>query len=136
MDHFISKYYTPSAISKEFLDPSVHYYLIHYKEKIVGFSKIQVNNPNNNIVDLKVTKLDRIYLIKEFHGLKLGSKLLDFNIELSKKMNEDGIWLYVWVENQKAIRFYTKLGFKIVGAFDYQISKTCSNPNHIMYLKY
>ena len=55
---------------------------------------------------------------------------------LSKKKQQKGIWLAVWVENKRAIKFYQKAGFKIVGKYDFQISKTHSNPNHIMYLKY
>ena len=136
MDCFVSKYYTSSAIAKEFSDALVHYHLINYKGKVVGFSKIELNNSNDNVEDISVTKLDRIYLLKEFHGLKLGSKLFDYNIKLSKNKNQKGIWLFVWIENKKAINFYTKLGFKIVGVYDYQISATHSNPNHIMYLKY
>lgn len=136
MDHFIAQYYTTSAIVKEFSDPLVHYHLINYNDKIVGFSKIVLNNSNANIDELNVTKLDRIYLLKEYHGLQLGSKLFNYTIQVSKKINQKGIWLFVWMENLKAVRFYTKLGFKIVGEYDYQISETHSNPNHIMYLMY
>ena len=133
---YLLKTYTKKAITKEFENPKVHYHLLYYNHKIAGFSKIELNTANKNIPDLNVTKLDRIYLLKEYYGQNLGSKLFDFNIQLSKKHNEKGIWLAVWVENQRAISFYTKRGFNIVGAYNFKISKTHSNPNHIMYLKY
>ena len=133
---FVSKTYTKETIAKQLENPNNLYYLLYYNSKIVGFSKIELNTANSNISSKNVTKLDRFYLLKAFYGQKLGLTLFDFNVELSKKNKQEGIWLAVWVENKRAINFYKKAGFKIVGEYDFQISKTHSNPNHIMYLKY
>ena len=133
---FVSKTYTKETIVKQIENLNNLYYLMYYNNKIVGFSKIELNISNSNISSKIVTKLDRFYLLKAFYGQKLGLKLFDFNVALSKKNQQEGIWLAVWVENQRAINFYQKAGFKIVGKYDFQISETHSNPNHIMYLKY
>lgn len=133
---FVSKKYTKETIEKELVNPNNLYYLIYYDNKIAGFSKIVLNTPNGNIPFKNVTKLDRFYLLKAFYGQKLGQILFDFNVELSRKNQQNGIWLAVWVENKRAINFYQKAGFKVVGKYDFQISKTHSNPNHIMYLTY
>ncbi len=133
---FVSKKYTKEVLVKELENKKNIYHLIYYNSKPAGFSKIVLNAPNNNIKSKNVTKLDRFYLLKAFYGQKLGLKLFDFNVELSKNNQQVGIWLAVWIENQRAINFYQKAGFKIVGEYDFQISPTHSNPNHIMYLKY
>lgn len=95
-----------------------------------GFSKIILNATHPNIACENATKLDRIYLLKEFQGMKLGFKLLQFNIELAKNNHQSGIWLFTWVGNKKAIEFYLKAGFKIIGSHDFFVTKTRSNPNH------
>ncbi|WP_299779065.1 GNAT family N-acetyltransferase [uncultured Formosa sp.] len=136
IESYISKTYNKEAILKEFNNEKVRYHLIYCDGDIAGFSKIELDTSNKNIADLNITKLDRIYLLEAFHGKQLGSKLFQFNIELSKKQHQNGIWLAVWIENKKAVNFYQKMGFKIVGAFDFKISETHSNPNHIMHLKY
>ena len=136
VDHFILKTYTKEKISNEFENKNVQYHLLYFEGIVVGFSKITLNSSNKDIPNLNITKLDRLYLLKEFYGKNLGSKLIDFNIELSKKHNQNGIWLAVWVKNQRAIKFYTKIGFKIVGKYNFKISETHSNPNHIMFLHY
>lgn len=133
---FVSITYTKETIVKQLENPNYLYYLLYYNTKIAGFSKIELNTPNNNILSKNVTKLDRFYLLKAFYGQKLGLKLFDFNVELSKNNQQEGIWLALWVENKRAIKFYQEAGFKIVGKYDFQISPTHSNPNHIMYLKY
>jgi ribosomal protein S18 acetylase RimI-like enzyme len=136
VNRFISKTYNKTSISKEFENTKVQYHLIYLNDKVAGYSKIELNSSNKDINAVNVTKLDRLYLLKEFYGQKLGAKLLDFNIQLSKKNTQKGIWLAVWTENQTAINFYTKTGFKIVGKYNFKISETRSNPNHIMFLKF
>lgn len=136
INNFISKTYNKESISKEFENTKIQYHIIYFNGKVAGFSKIELSTSNKDINELNVTKLDRFYLLKEFYGQRLGSKLIDFNIQLSKKNNQKGIWLAVWVENHRAISFYTKLGFNIEGKYNFKISETRSNPNHIMFLKY
>lgn len=136
IDSFILKTYTKENISKEFENPMVYYTIILFDDKVAGFSKIELGHPNENIGDPNITKLDRLYLLKEYYGQKLGSQLVDYTIGISKKQNQKGIWLAVWVKNQRAMGFYKRTGFEIVGKHDFKISETHSNPNHIMYLKY
>lgn len=136
IEAFVSKTYNKEVLLKELENPNNLYHIIYYKNEAVGYSKIEFNASNINIKHKNVTKLDRFYLLKEFYGKKLGKKLFDFNVELSKKNKQKGIWLAVWVKNERGIKFYNKAGFKIVGKYDFQISKTHSNPNHIMYLEY
>jgi GNAT superfamily N-acetyltransferase len=136
VNSFILKTYNKHAISKEFEDSKTQYHIVYFNDKVAGFSKIEMNIPNKNISDLNVTKLDRLYVLKEYYGKDIGSKLFDFNIMVSKKYHQKGIWLATWIENKRAINFYNKKGFKIVGEYSYKISETHSNPNHIMYLKY
>ncbi|AUC77604.1 GNAT family N-acetyltransferase [Olleya sp. Bg11-27] len=136
INNFILRTYNTEVIRKEFENKQVDYHLIYFNKTIAGFSKIELQCPNINISEKNITKLDRIYLLEAFQGKQLGVKLLDFNIALSKKQHQNGIWLVVWTENQKAINFYSKMGFEIAGAYDFKISETHTNPNHVMYLKY
>jgi ribosomal protein S18 acetylase RimI-like enzyme len=136
IESFITKTYNKEAIKAEFNNPNAHYYIILVNGKVAGFSKVEINAVSPFVQDVNITKLQRIYLLKAFYGQNLGAKLFDFNIEFSKENSQQGIWLAVWVENKRAISFYKKKGFKIVGAYDFEISETHSNPNHIMYLEY
>ena len=71
-----------------------------------------------------------------FHNLKLGWELFNFNVKQSKAQQQVGMWLHTWTENQKAINFYSKAGFKIIGHHDFKISETHCNPNYQMLLIY
>jgi ribosomal protein S18 acetylase RimI-like enzyme len=133
---YISKTYTPDVFRDELCNPANIYHIIYYNQQPAGFSKIIFNSPHSNIKEENVTKLERIYLLKEFYSLKLGTELMKFNIELSKQNHQAGIWLFVWKENPRAVNYYTKAGFKIVGSYDFKLTESHSNPNHQMFLKY
>jgi len=135
INSYVNENFTPKVFEKELRDEKNIYYLIYYNNQPVGYSKIILNTPNKNIDVDNVAMLERIYVLKEFYGLRLGYELLKFNMGLSKPNNQHGIWLNVWVENKKAINFYKKVGFKIIGSYEFRVSETHSNPNHQLFLK-
>ena len=128
--------YTEEKLKRELGDPSYIYHLLYYEGEPAGFSRISLDSPHESISSPHTTKLDRIYLLEKFHGLSLGKALLDFNIRFCREKGQTGLWLYVWVENEKAIRFYKKAGFRIIGQYDFRISATHTNPNHRMLLEW
>ncbi|MEP6747419.1 MAG: GNAT family N-acetyltransferase [Bacteroidota bacterium] len=127
---------TDKTIKEELSDIENIFYIIYYDEQPAGYSKIIFNKVYPLIETHSVTKMERLYLLKSFHDLKLGASLFSFNTDVSKNAGQQGMWLYVWKINERAIRFYTKAGFTPIASEDFIISETHSNPNHIMYLKY
>jgi diamine N-acetyltransferase len=136
LQYYLSTKLTLHTIEAELNDPENIFHIVYYNGQPAGYSKIILNKSYPAIESAAVTKLERIYLLKKFFDLKLGAALFVHNANLSKKENQEGIWLYVWKINDRAIKFYTKAGFTIVGSENFKISETHSNPNHIMYLKY
>ena len=136
MNEFLANTYNHDVIKEELSDAKNIYHIIYFNEKPAGFSKIILNAGYQNITEKNVTKLDRIYLLEEFYNLKLGFELLKFNIELSKENNQSGIWLFTWTGNQRAVNFYLKNGFEIIGSHKFKVTATHYNPHHQMFLKY
>ena len=136
IDAYVAKNYTPAMLQGVLEDPDNIYHIQYYHKLPVGFSKIILNSPYEGSPGNAVIKLERIYLLKSYYGTNLGPALMDFLIHLMKKEKQTGVWLYVWKENNRAIRFYEKKGFTITGSYDFPISATHSNPNHRMLLKF
>jgi GNAT superfamily N-acetyltransferase len=136
IDTFILEHYNPGAISKELSNSINNYFLFFLNSTPLGFSNLQLNNPPSNLPFKNVAKLDRIYFLEETYGKGFGSELLQYNIEFSIKNKQQGIWLFTWVENDRAVNFYRRFGFKTIGKYDYKISETHANPNHVMYLEH
>lgn len=133
---YVAEKYDPETMKAELSNAENIYSIIYSGDQPAGFSKIIFNSPGAHIPFAPVAKLERIYLLNEFHRLGLGKVLLQHNLEMAIAANQKGIWLYVWVENQKAFKFYTQQGFRIVGQYDFRISVTHTNPNHQMLLSF
>lgn len=134
MNEFLEKNYNSRAIKEEIKDLDNIYHILHYNTKPVGFSKVILNATHPNITTENTAKLDRIYLLKEFYDLKLGLKLLNFNIELSRNNNQTGVWLYTWIGNTRATNFYLKAGFKIIGSHKFYVTETHYDESHQLLL--
>jgi GNAT superfamily N-acetyltransferase len=133
---YLDFHFSPAAILAELANEANLYHIIYHEDKIAGYSKIILNQTYERIEQQPLAKLERLYLTQSFYGLNLGVQLFEYNVELSKKMNQKGMWLAVWKGNERAFKFYLKQGFEIVGSYDFKISETHLNPNHIMYLGY
>jgi ribosomal protein S18 acetylase RimI-like enzyme len=134
--NYVSSKFSVSQFERELKNPKNLYYIVYFGEEPAGYSKMVFNVPNANVPIKNATKLERLYVLQKYHDLKLGLELFNFNVSLSKQENQAGMWLYTWIENHRAIKFYTKVGFEIVGKHNFKISETHYNPNHQMLLKY
>ncbi len=136
ISNYIAEKYDVAVFTLELSNTKNYYHIIYHHGKPAGYSNIVFDCPYDNSPLQTVAKLERIYLLQQFHDLKLGLRLFQFNIDLAKHHQQTGIWLYVWKENTKAINFYTKAGFKIIGSYDFEISATRTNPNYRILLQF
>jgi ribosomal protein S18 acetylase RimI-like enzyme len=72
----------------------------------INFGKSQTDLQQENAIEV-----ERIYILNEFQGKKIGQLLFDKAIQISIQEKADYIWLGVWEENVRAIKFYLKNGF-------------------------
>ncbi|WP_299061409.1 GNAT family N-acetyltransferase [uncultured Polaribacter sp.] len=136
MEAYIDDSFNEENLIKEINNKEFEYHLIFKNDVLVGYSKIIINYKNENIKETNVTKMERLYLLKEFYGLGLGKQLFAYNLKLAKQQNQKGIWLYVWIKNYKAIHFYKNAGFKKIASYHFPISKTETRPNDVLYLEF
>jgi ribosomal protein S18 acetylase RimI-like enzyme len=136
MQSYLNEKFTITALEKELADSQNIFHIIDYNGQPAGYSKIICHQPLEPVSRENITKMERLYLLQEYHSLKLGRQLLQFNIDLSRQKGEAGMWLYVWKENERALRFYTKAGFQIVGDGYFRLTDEHANPNWQMYLPY
>ena len=57
-------------------------------------------------------EIERIYVLKEFLGKTIGQLLLEHAFQIAREKGNENVWLGVWEENKRAIRFYQKNGFE------------------------
>lgn len=111
MQKYLDERFSIEKMTAELDDKNAIFYFVQLKNKIIGYLKINFGDSQTELKDDKSLEIERIYVLKEFQGKKVGQILYDKAIEIAKQKNADYIWLGVWEENPRAIRFYKKNGF-------------------------
>ena len=109
-----------TKLTNEIQDKNTLFYFAILHNKVIGYLKLNYGKSQTELKDNKAVEIERIYVLKEFHGKNVGQLLYEKAIELAKAKNKEYVWLGVWEENPRAINFYKKNGFE---AFDKHIFK-------------
>ena len=88
----------------------------------VGYAKLLVGSRRIEISSDKPIEISRIYLTKEYWGKNIGSLILGKCHGEAKSRKCDSLWLSVWEHNRKAIAFYEKHGFKVIGSHIFDLA--------------
>jgi len=108
---YIEEGFAIDKLTEELKDDNTEFYFAKIDEEVIGYLKLNFGAAQTELKDHDAVEIQRIYVLKEFHGKKVGQVLYDKAIEVAKKRNADFVWLGVWEENPRAIRFYEKNGF-------------------------
>jgi len=134
IEDFVARNYQEKALGDSIELDKNTYFISVDQERISGYSNLVVDQPNTYLPEKKVALLDRLYLDPEFFGQGIAHDLLEHNKQYALDQGCVGIWLNVWTENYRALRFYLKNGFQNIGDTAYRLSPTHVNPNYVMYL--
>lgn len=111
MQNYIGENLNSTQLASEINNPESAFYLATLNSENIGYLKLNFGNAQTEIHNQKAMEIHRIYVLKAFHGKKMGQLLLDEALKNGRQMGVDCIWLGVWEENRRAIQFYSKNGF-------------------------
>ena len=120
MEKYLDEGFSTAKLTAELSDQNAAFYFATLDKAVVGYLKINFGQAQTELKDDKALEIERIYVLKEFHGKKVGQLLYEYALQIARQKNADYVWLGVWEENPKAIRFYEKNGFV---AFDKHVFK-------------
>ncbi len=111
MKSYLANSFSIDKITDELQDKNSEFYFAELDNNVIGYLKLNFGQSQTELKDDKSLEIERIYVLKEFHGKKVGQILYDKAIEIAKQQNTDFVWLGVWEKNLRAIHFYKKNGF-------------------------
>jgi ribosomal protein S18 acetylase RimI-like enzyme len=111
MAKYLEEAYSYEKLSAELNDPNSIFYFAMMDQNVIGYLKLNFGASQTELKDNNALEIERIYVLKEFHGKKVGQLLFDKAIEIAKEYHVAYVWLGVWEENKRALQFYTKNGF-------------------------
>ncbi|MBK7466144.1 MAG: GNAT family N-acetyltransferase [Saprospiraceae bacterium] len=111
MKQYLDQYFTVDNLTVEIENPNSQFYFAKQDNRVMGYLKLNFAPAQTELQDGSSIEIERIYVLKENHGSGVGIELLNFAIEIAKQNKAAYIWLGVWENNHRAIRFYKNNGF-------------------------
>tara|TARA_R110002049_G_scaffold13535_1_gene58989 strand:- start:372 stop:905 length:534 start_codon:yes stop_codon:yes gene_type:complete len=109
------------TLLKQLRDINSSFYFIYRDSSLVGYIKLNENESQTDIRDSCSMELERIYVLAEFQGQGIGEWIVRQVLSIAKAKNRLYVWLGVWEDNPKAIKFYQRMGFYKFGSHPYFI---------------
>ncbi len=116
MEGFIKQFFNEKQVYEELENPDDFYFIAFINDTAVGY--IRMKEEESEVVIIKNRKgieLKRIYVLKEYHSQKIGARLMQFALDFAAENTYELLWLGVWENNEKALAFYKKFGFRDTG---------------------
>jgi ribosomal protein S18 acetylase RimI-like enzyme len=109
MEKYLVEGFSIEKLNAELNNQDSHFYFAELNNNIIGYLKLNFGSSQTELKDNKALEIERIYVLKEFHGKKAGQLLYEKAIQIASMANVEYIWLGVWEKNLRAINFYIKM---------------------------
>lgn len=111
MKKYLEEGFSTEKVTAELNNENSEFYFASIDDFVIGYLKINFGLSQTELKDDKALEIERIYVLSEYHGKRIGQLLYEKAMQIAKQSNADYIWLGVWEENPRAISFYKKNGF-------------------------
>ena len=111
MNKYLVEGFSKEKLREELNNESSAFYFAVLDEKVIGYLKLNFGSSQTEIQDSISLEIERIYVLQEYYGKKVGQVLYEKALQVAEDKKVNYVWLGVWEENPRAIRFYQKNGF-------------------------
>lgn len=128
---YMAKAFSVRQITSELNADNTEFIFILKDGNDIGYAKLDFGQSHPSLSGKIPMEISRIYLKSSFWGKGLGHRLLVKCFEVAAGRSCDTVWLGVWKKNLRAIRFYKKHGFRIVGSVEFDLASSLQK-DHVM----
>ena len=119
MEKFLNEQFTREKLIAEVNEPWLIFFLAFMDDEAVGYLKLRDGIVPSELVGQSCMEIARIYSVQNMIGKGVGKKLMQASLDIATQRKKQTLWLAVWKDNQRAIDFYERWGFKIFGEQDF-----------------
>lgn len=118
---FVDSDLSPDCFASYLGDPERAVFVARDQGRIVGYAMLIRGIPDDDDIQLAVpvrpaVELSKMYLLPEFHSKGVSAALMDAALVKAIQWGARCMWLGTNEKNLRAVRFYTKCGFRVNGS--------------------
>lgn len=111
MTKYLAEGFSFEKLTAELNNKNSEFYFATLDKNIIGYLKLNFGQSQTELKNDESLEIERIYVLKEFYGKGVGQVLYEKAMQIAGQINAGYVWLGVWEENTRAIKFYKKNGF-------------------------
>ncbi|GAB3829448.1 GNAT family N-acetyltransferase [Hymenobacter jeollabukensis] len=111
MQNYLTEGFALDKLMVELQNPDSAFYFAELAGTVVGYLKVNTGPAQTEAQAAPALEIERIYVLRANQGQQVGQALYEQALTLAAQARAEYVWLGVWEENPRAIRFYQKNGF-------------------------
>ncbi|MDF7813067.1 GNAT family N-acetyltransferase [Hymenobacter sp. YC55] len=124
MAAYLAANFSPEKQLAELENADTVFLLARLNQELVGYAKLHFNSTlgvePGKATDQRV-EVERLYVREDWIGTGLGASLMRRAIEEARQKACRSVVLGVWEKNNRAIEFYRRFGFKVIGQHEFMV---------------
>ncbi|WP_243300640.1 GNAT family N-acetyltransferase [Geothrix oryzisoli] len=110
----------------ELADPACLMLVLEKDGDLMGYALLRAGGPEQGTGSfhfVRPLEVARFYVDGSLHGRGAAQALMAAALAHARAAGHDGVWLQVWEQNPRAIRFYAKAGFTDAGEATFRVGE-------------
>ena len=127
MESYLDEAFSHEKIEAELRAPQSGFYFLYDRDSLVAYMKINRPPAQSDLNDPESLELERIYVKSGYKGSGYGRYLIEKAIAMAQEQGCRYVWLGVWEKNEKAIKFYRRMGFDVFDTHTFRMGDEIQN---------
>jgi ribosomal protein S18 acetylase RimI-like enzyme len=111
----------------EIRDPGRETWVVEGESRLVAYAQLRLDATAPEISDKRSVEIQRFYVDASYHGAGLAHRLMAHVLARVEAAGYAVLWLGVWERNARALAFYKKWGFEVVGEHTFKVGDDPQN---------
>jgi len=116
MEKHCAAHYGEALQLAEIRDSSREIWVVEVGARLVAYVQLRLDAASPVIPGERPIEVQRFYVDASHHGTGLAHRLMAHALARAEALGAAVVWLGVWERNQRALAFYRKWRFDVVGA--------------------
>ncbi len=121
MDLHCQQAYGEQTQSAEIANPRMQTLVAEADGVLIGYAQVRWMDAPSCVQAANPGEIYRLYVASAWHGKGVAAQLMARCLDVIAHQGCDVAWLGVWEHNPRAIAFYTKHGFEVVGEHTFTV---------------
>lgn len=130
---YIAEHFTPERQEAELRAPGAWTLVVEADGRWIGYAQLRMHVPPAGEPGAAPVEISRFYVDPAWHGRGVAPRLMQACLQRVREAGGDSVWLSVWQENGRAIRFYEKEGWRRIGIQSFRMGDEVQQ-DHLMAL--